>query len=84
MMKTDPSKKVTQMTKEICDKYMKQIWAEVHAKDDEIEDVDPELKFIELGDTLPETAKPNLLEFIHRKLDEVNQMEIPNSVNKHL
>lgn len=74
MAKTDPNAKITDMTREICDKYLAQVMDEVEAKDDEIEDVPDKLELIELGPDLPETAKPNLKEFIYKKLDEINEM----------
>lgn len=75
---------ITEMTKEICKKYLNIIRDELKVKDEQIEDVDNKLELIELGDQLPETAKPNLKDFIHKKVNEVNEMEIPDSVNKHL
>lgn len=42
------------------------------------------MKLIELGDELPMTARENLKEIVHRKLKQVNDMKIPNSVNEHL
>jgi len=75
---------MTEITRDICDKYLEQVMAEVEAKDSELTEAPEKLELIELGETLPETAKPNLKEFIHKKCEEVNNMELPESVNKHL
>lgn len=47
MKKADPSRKVTDMTKEICDKYLETIQQEINAKDEEIEEAKDKLEFIE-------------------------------------
>merc|ERR1719329_650065 len=80
----DPNAKVTEMTQVICEKYLKNVRAEVEAKDCELPEPKEKLEFIELGETLPETAKPNLKDYIHKKLNQINAMEIPESVFEHL
>jgi len=72
------------MTQVICEKYLKKVRAEVEAKDTDLKEAKDKLEFIELGPILPETAKPNLKDYIHKKLDQVNKMELPQSVYKHL
>jgi len=62
------------MSREICDKYLKMVKKEIEAKDNEIEEAPDKLELIELGPDIPETAKPNLKEYIHKKLDEINDM----------
>lgn len=84
LKQVDSNRKVTDMSKEICERYLESLQEGINAKDEEIEEVPDKISFIELKDQLPETAKPNLLNYIHRKLDQINKMEIPLSVNEHL
>lgn len=68
MANAGSEKTLTEMSKEICDKYLAQIYAEAAAKDDKLGEVDDELKLGELGPELPETAKPDVMAFLHRKV----------------
>lgn len=69
MVNAGSDKPITEMTKEICKKYLDQIQEELKVKDEEIEEVNDKLELIELGEKLPETAKPNLKEFIYKKVE---------------
>lgn len=84
MKKADPVRSITDMSKEICQKYRELLDEQSKAKDAEIEEVDGELKLQELGEQLPETAKPDLKNFIHKKVNQVNAMQIPRSVYEHI
>ena len=84
MKQADPSRSITDMSTEICKKYMEILDQQSKAKDAEIEEVDGELKLRELGDQLPETAKPDLKSFIQKKVNQMNAMQIPQSVYEHL
>lgn len=84
MKQADPSRSITDMSTEICKKYMEILDQQSKAKDAEIEEVDGELKLRELGDQLPETAKPELKNFIQKKVNQMNAMQIPQSVYEHL
>lgn len=84
MKQADPSRSITDMSTEICKKYMEILDQQSKAKDAEIEEVDGELKLRELGDQLPETAKPDLKNFIQKKVNQMNAMQIPQSVYEHL
>lgn len=65
------------MTREICDKYLESLQAGIKAKDEEISEAEDKLTLIELGDELPETAKPNLKDYIHKKVEELNNLDFP-------
>lgn len=84
MKQADSSRSITDMTKEICKKYREMLDEESKSKDADIEEVDGVLRLRELDEQLPETAKPDLKNFIQKKVSQINAMQIPQSVYDHL
>lgn len=60
---------ITDMTKQICQKYRAMLDEESKAYDSEIPEPEDEIKLKELGEELPETAKPDLKNYIQKKVN---------------